>query len=805
MTGILRSRIIRLVRAGTALAGRRIWVWAGLLGALALALDFVPLFDLLGYDFAFALGLLMALASVDIGHGVVAAAAARIAPKGAPGGAPQREPDGEPGVWRLVGRAAAAALGTAVLPLLISCANSLRVRNCNLGAGLAFFALLPASTAVYGAGLGALAGMALPRRAGRLVALGLPLASLGWALVRLYVDPPVFAYDPFGGYFPGPIYDEALRPPATLGWFRIANAAWLLTAISAVSLWRARRVRGGWPGRAVMFAGLLLLSAYFWVSRGTFGFHVRQADLARLLDSERHSNRVVLRYASTAGMKPADVDLLMQDLEFRYDQLREIFGTEPRGPITVFDFPSADEKKAWVGAGGTLYAKPWKRQIFVQGEGFPARRLRHEMAHVFAGAFGDRFFGVALAWRWHGPLPLPHLASGLVEGIAEAADFTDPDGGSTTHQEAAALLHDGHAPALTELMGAGFSAVSGPRAYTVAGSFVRYLLETRGAERLRAIYATAGDFEHVYGTSLGALEDEWKRFLRTQTLSGEQRARAREQFRRPAIFRKVCAREQAARVAEARGLLGAAPARAVALLEQSSCDDPGEPTIRIDLAQALAAAGEPVRALQVLAALARNGEITAPVRARAAAVAAAVHFQRGEVDNARQSILDVLASATDEGERRLAGSKLRALADEGARRTLGRALFGDDVLGNLDPVLLFYLVSEFARLTPDEALGPYLVGRQLAFRDPAAALPVLRLACVPVVPGAEGPGPDRQALPTDVRRECLRLAMVAAFKIRDLAQSRQAAEALRRESSEEAERLRAGDFLERIDWQRAKM
>lgn len=799
-SAIPRTTLIRCVRAVDAAAGRRIWVWAGLLAGLALILDFVPLFDLLGYDFSFALGLLAAVASVDIGHGVGAAALRRSPPQA------------EPGVWRLVARAGAAALGTLVLPLVISLGNGLRVRNCNLTAGLAFFALLPASTAVYGAGAGALTALVFRRRAaGRVIALSLPFASLAWALGRLYVDPPVFAFDPFGGYFPGPIYDEALRPPATLVWFRIANAAWLLAAIAVVWAARTRREGLGRGARLGVSAALVLLAAYFWIERGAFGFHVGESDLARLLDAERHSGRVILRYASTAGLRPTDVDLLMEDLEFRYDQLRETFGTEPRGPITVFDFPNADEKKAWVGAGGTLYAKPWKRQIFVQGEAFPARRLRHEMAHVFAGAFGDRVFGVALAWRWHGPFPWPHLASGLVEGIAEAADFTDPDGGSTTHQEAAALLKDGHAPPLAELMGAGFSAVSGPRAYTVAGSFVRYLLETRGAERLRAIYASAGDFEHVYGVNLETLEAEWKRFLGSKTLSAEQRARAREQFRRPAIFRKICAREQAARVAEARGLLGSAPARAVALLEQSSCDDPGEPTVRIELAQALAAAKQPVRALQVLAALARDGGVTAPVHARAATVAAAVHFERGDFDNARQAVLEVLASATDEGERRLAGSKLRALRDETSRRTLGRALFGDDVLGNLDPVMLFYLVSEFARLNPDEALGPYLVGRQLAFRDPAAALPVLRLACAPGDGDNDGnnntasAGPDRSALPAEVRRECLRLTMVAAFKTRDLVRSRRAAEALRRESSEEAERLRVGDFLERIDWQRTKM
>ena len=59
--------------------GRRAVIWGAILTALALLLDFVPLFDLLGYDFSFAVGLCAALAAADIGHGVVAAARARAA------------------------------------------------------------------------------------------------------------------------------------------------------------------------------------------------------------------------------------------------------------------------------------------------------------------------------------------------------------------------------------------------------------------------------------------------------------------------------------------------------------------------------------------------------------------------------------------------------------------------------------------------------------------------------------------------------------------------------------------------------
>jgi len=795
----LRAGVSSAFHRAVALGGRRLVVWGALAACLALVLDFVPLFDLLGYDFSFAMGLLAALASVDIGCGVAARARARAGPGGDP-----------PEVFRLAARAAALALSILIVPLLLSLANALRVRNCNIGGGLAFFALLPAASASYGAGAGVVAGSLLVRRA-RLVAFALPVLSILWTLWRLYSDPPVFALDPFGGYFPGPIYDEALRAPAVLVTYRGVNLVWIAAALALVRALglplgaRPGRARG-WAARAALAAALVGAAGALFHARGALGFHVRHADLLKILDGERHSNRITLRYATSTGTKPAELALAMEDLEFRYDQLRDTLGVEPRGPITIYDFPNAETKKAVVGAAGTLYAKPWTREIFVQAWTFPSNRLRHEMAHVFAGEFGDPFFGIALTVTWKGPLPVPRLASGLVEGIAEAADYTDADGGSTTHQEAAAIIADGRAPPLAEVIGAGFSTLSGPRAYTLAGSFCRFLLDTRGAERLRAVYRSAGDFAGVYGQPLSALESEWRRFLALQPMSAEQRARAREQFRRPAIFKKVCAREQAARVQEARGLMAGAPARAARLLESACADDPREPTLQVELAQALAAAGETGRAHRLLGGVARDGDATAPVRARAAGLAAALYFHAGDYDNARVALREVLAAATDEGERRNAAAKLRALEDEPARRTLGRALFGDDVLANLDAVLAFDLMIEFARLHPQERLGPYLVGRQLATRDPLLALPYLRNACEPDAPPAraDATAPGSEALGQDFVRECLRMTALAAFKLGDLQRSQAAASALRRSAADEAERLRADDFLARIAWRRSK-
>src|SRR4030095_17194879 len=92
------------------------------------------------------------------------------------------------------------------------------------------------------------------------------------------------------------------------------------------------------------------------------------------------------------------------------------------------------------------------------------------------------------------PSPSPRLASGLIEGVAEAADYGDPDGRATIHQEAQAMIATGHAPPLASVVGAGFSAISGARSFHIAGSFCHFLLATRGPERLRAIYRSAGDF-----------------------------------------------------------------------------------------------------------------------------------------------------------------------------------------------------------------------------------------------------------------------------------------------------------------------
>ncbi len=776
--------------------GLRPLVWGGVLALAALALDFVPLFDLLGFDFSLVVGLGAAFAAADVGHGAVTAA---------------RRAHQRVSLRTLVFSALAAGLALLAAPLLLSLANVWRVRNCNLPVGLAFYALLPVASVLVAAPAGVLAALLVRGpRLGRLLALMLPAVSIAWAMLRLYLDPPIFALDPFGGYFPGPIYDEGLRPSARLLWFRLANLTWIATALVLAGCfsrggqpdeagpptlaWRpfpSRLTLGRWLGAALA----LLMGSLLWFGfRAQLGFHLTRADLVRAL-SRRTQNEHFVMWSDPAADTPAEIRLAQDDLEFRYHQLHAIFGSEPRTPITVYRFSSAQAKKDLVGAGATLFAKPWRREIYVQAERFPASHLRHELAHVFAAGFGDSVFGVALAWRFWGPLPVPHLSTGLIEGVAEAADFGDPEGRATLHQQARAMIGLGQAPSLARVMGAGFSAESGARAYVLAGSFCRFLLDRFGADKLRAAYRSAGDFLSVYGLSLAELEQSWRAFLQTQPLEARDEARAKERFRRPAIFHKVCARELAERVAEAREWMGSMPEMAANLLDSVCRDEPDEPSYRLDRAEAVAAAGASDQALALALPMVDDESLTWPLRARAANLIGVIEFHAGRFAEVALVQERSLALATDENELRTAWAKRRALADDGARRSLGRALFGDGPARATDPALVVFLMDEFARLHPEEALGPYLVGRQLAGRDPHLALAALARACP-----LDGPG---LAVPLEpaFAKECRRLYGESAFLADDLPLALRIYEGLRDQATLESDRLRASDFLERIAWQ----
>ncbi|WNZ64571.1 hypothetical protein QEG98_13370 [Myxococcus sp. MxC21-1] len=133
------------------------------------------------------------------------------------------------------------------------------------------------------------------------------------------------------------------------------------------------------------------------------------------------------------------------------------------------------------------------------------------------------------------------------------------------------------APDMRKLMGPqGFYQSAPARAYTVAGSFLRYLADTYGADRLRAVYAHA-DFDAAYGRPLGELVTEWEQYVDALPLDEASVARAFARFRTGSLFTRACAREVARLSDSARQALASDPEDALKRYRRAGELQPEEP------------------------------------------------------------------------------------------------------------------------------------------------------------------------------------------------------------------------------------
>ena len=222
----------------------RFLVWAGLLTAVSAILCFVPLFDLLGFEWCFALGLAAAPAAIDTARVLVHRVREDDLHALARPTSPARL------TLALAGLATLQAFLLLCLPLAVIAANAFRVQLCDPWAGLAWFVVLPVPGVAAAAVVGLTAALCFRRRwLSSLAAQGCFLAMLALSVYRFYAAPPIFAYDALGGYFPGTLYDETLRIPPALGWYRLYTLAWLVAALAAdgtpLAQWGSKGTRAG--------------------------------------------------------------------------------------------------------------------------------------------------------------------------------------------------------------------------------------------------------------------------------------------------------------------------------------------------------------------------------------------------------------------------------------------------------------------------------------------------------------------------------------------------------------------------------
>ncbi len=607
--------------------------------------------------------------------------------------------------------------------------------SCEFWHGLGFWLLGPLMAALVGAGMGRLVALLTARGSGqRLILLALLVGSSLPAALAFLQGPQVFGYAPAVGWVAGALYEDGVA----LHWgylaYRLVDLAiWLPMLAASLAL---QRLQLGWSlqalrlalrsqNRAVAALGLAPLALGVGLLRaGPEGWRIDEAavraalPVTAQLDQERcggtpgdHSPALRLHLPPGASLARRR-ELFIHDACFRYRQLREWFAEVPL--VELYAWPDARAKQRWMGAARVEIAKPWLGQAHLVLPELGASVLTHEMAHVFAAEWNRGPLGIPLRY---GALP-DALA---IEGLAVAAEWHQR-GGLSPHQWARAARQLHKAPPLGKLLSPqGFLAGNSDLAYTIAGSLVRWLRDTRGLAALHTLYAS-GDWRAAAGTSVEDFSKEWATFVddrQRHPLSEGDLERARARFEPPGLFERPCAlavgrcRDRADRL-----LRTGRPHQALeqwqSLSErlQQVVDGPEAPEVAWELGAARASAGEPLEALQgLLQWLAASESAGRPVnrlqRAAATSLMGDFAWHGGRLDEARRHWSAAAQHPVGEATLRTLEVKQALAAQPGAREFLATQLLAGGSAQRAGAVF-----RRLAKALPDHPVVGYLVARR---------------------------------------------------------------------------------------------
>ncbi|MBL8956446.1 MAG: tetratricopeptide repeat protein [Myxococcaceae bacterium] len=646
------------------------------------------------------------------------------------------------------------------VPFVAAVVHSITSTACDPGFAMGFFPLLTLPSSLIACALGVLAGFATERL---VLSLGLQvlfvLASAAHTAWPIVFGPQLFAFNHLAGWLPGPLYDEVLVLPAALWWFRLETllvtfAVVFLTA-NLLSMVKGRLERPHFRlGSAVLLGGAFF-AVFLLEERGpSLGTRMSDAVLAERLGGTRETEHFVVHHS--LGIDKENLERAVRDLEFRHSQVSTFFGSTPPGKVTVWWYADTAEKQRLVGAANTQFAKPWRHEFHTNHMPFPHPVVKHELVHAMAAPYGSPPFGVTA--RYGGLIPV----AGIVEGFAVAGD--DPVDELTLHEWAAGMKQQQLLPDVRSLMTLdGFYDAPPARAYSAVGSFVRWLGESKGGEKLRALYAK-GDYVQVYGVPLDALAAEWEKFLGTVPLDPAAVTQAMARFRQKSLFQRACAREVEVLRSEAAGLVGSNPEAALELYRRVATLQPDDYRHALALANALDHVGRKAEAAQVLERLAPQVAADPAAAMEVAMERADLAWATGNPDTTKAQLEEVLKLNPSQAMDRTAHVKLAALS--ATAPDVGRAIWQYFGPGGDDVKLL--VLREALTKSPGQAEAAYLIGRKLSTggQQPMLAVRYLSQAL------------SGTTLPPSIRREALRLKLESRFFAGDCAGLRDEAQTL---------------------------
>lgn len=687
------------------------WLWFLILAVMGLALIRIPLFNLLAFESCavLAIGIAFAGAYISVTRihklrrslQVPSASSRQI-------------------VISLFWRTFGANLTLLVVPLVILLLNALRVENCDLSDGFAFFVLLPVASCAYATAVGLFFGFWMKRRwVGYTAYLAYIFVTFLTFVYNLVFHPPVFGFHAAFGYFPGPIYDEQIPITDSLLIARGTSLllAWFFLSISIVTLETGRRPQLAltlnwrklyrikprftevYPRIQLIVLVCLLLLIY--LNRGELGLRPTRGYIENALGGLHETEHFNIFYEKGSKVE-REIETIARDHEFRYAQLTDYLRTQSTRKVNAYIYTSPEQKKRLIGAGHTLVEDPLGYGFHVNYEPFPHPIIKHELVH-------------ALTSDWH-PFLKVSLKLGLHEGIAVAADWNEAK--LTPHQWSKAMRVLGVAPTIEQIMGLGFWAQASSRSYMLAGSFVRHLVEAYGVEVFKRVFPT-GNFRDVYGKSLAELGNEWRTFLDTVPLTPADLTTAEHRLKRRSIFQKRCAHEIAELSADAwKAYRRSDFAGAIRLFNQIHEFDPDNPRHLRGLMFARYRTGDYTQASDRAKKIIAHPAATTRQVAEAKNVQGDIDWNTGKSPSAKTLYQEVSALNASDALNREAHAKLASIALESPRV---RSRMKQVLIGEESNTSRMNLLHEVIDEIPEWGLVYYLIGRQLHLNQQYAA------------------------------------------------------------------------------------
>ncbi|MBN8610394.1 MAG: hypothetical protein J0L92_07420 [Deltaproteobacteria bacterium] len=755
---------------------RAVRVYLVLSGLVAIGCAIQPLFAVMGPELAVALGLALPIFVAPTSARVVIAARRAESPL-----------DGR----ALTQRVLVVSLAGLAIPWLAAVASGLLYGFCDATGGALFMLLGPA----IGVPLAALASAAAASLTARpriatLLATLVPLVSIVVGLWRFVETPAIFAYTHFVGYFPGTLYDPDIAIEGAYWSLRLASLALFVTlalvmdvAFDGRVLVASRMKRA--PIAASTIALLSITLLFVEIYGPELGHRSTSASIAEVLGGRLDGERCTVLVPRE--LPRAQAERLRDDCDYRVSRAEAVLGVTQRARVTAFFFRDTSEKRRLMGASNTYIAKPWRNEVYLQLGGWPHPVLFHEIVHVVAGNVGRGPFRVSGGIE--GLIPSP----GIIEGVAVAVAWDEREG-LTPHQWARALVEIGHAPSIAETEGLGFLLQPASRAYTASGSFVRWILETRGNEAVRRLYRT-GSYEEALGMPLSDAEAEWREFLTTVPLPPHAIAMARLRFERPAIFGQICPHAIASLEADLGiALAGGDDTRALERCDRILALDEGQAGVRSVRVGVLGRAARFEEAEAELAHLVGPPSAATPVLVHTREALGDAYWRHGDRERAHLLYSENLALPQPEDQRRQIEVRIYALTQGGETSAALRELLAPDARNAVDPGTQLAAIARLDRVDPS-GLGAYLTARQMFVRERFdLVLPLLDRA-------------NAQRLPTEsILREAERMRAVTLFASGDLDASDRAFRAIladaRTQEGDVGRLVEAEDWLARIRWTR---